>query len=101
MSLFLKESLYRPLKTEIGCAGLIDECLVNETDCFSLCSALTVLLLTTSVGAGTIAWARYNSPLGGILMTILPIGIGFVFYPFVAIPAAILIIILLMLGHKQ
>lgn len=101
MSLFLKESLQRPLKTEIGCAGLIDECLVGETDCFSLCSALTVLLLTTSVGAGAITWSRFDNPLGGILMTLLPIGIGFMFYPFVAIPAAILIILILMLGHKK
>lgn len=100
MSLFVAEALKKPVTAEVGCAGLVEECLPGEQSCFSICNALTGLLLVVSAGTGGIVWRRIGHPVPGIVAAFVPIGVGLMFYPFVGMVVGLLTLALLALRMR-
>jgi hypothetical protein len=84
-----------------GCAGLVEECLPDETSCVFICDGLMILLLISAIGAGFVAWKKFDHPAAGIVAAVIPILFGILFYVFVGIISAIAeIAILSYLGEK-
>lgn len=90
MSLFISAALGRPISSEVGCAGFVEECLPREGNCFVICNALTSFLLASAVGAGAVAWRRFAHPAAGIVGAFIPMALGLSIYPLVGIIAGIL-----------
>lgn len=72
-----------------GCAGLVEECLPDETSCVFICDGLMILLLISAIGAGFVAWKKFDHPAAGIVAAVIPILFGILFYVFVGIVSAI------------
>jgi hypothetical protein len=100
ISLFFAETLKKPITAEIGCGGLVEECLPGEQTCFSFCNALTGMLLVVSAGSGGIVWRRMRHPVPGIITALVPIGVGLMFYPFVGTVVGIVMVALLAMRRR-
>jgi hypothetical protein len=93
-SLFLT-NLFGKINSQIGCAGLIEECSPSETNCISLCSGLSLLLVAVSAGFGAYSWRRFGHPVAGMVAAFTPIVLGMLTYPFIGIIMSVVLISLL------
>ncbi len=96
MSLFLTDAFSKPLDTNVGCAGLVDECLPGEGNCVSVCSGITGVFILISLAIGFLVWRIFNHPVPGLVGVFIPILLGISTYPFVGVIIGLLIIGLLL-----
>ena len=91
-SLFISEAIKKPLSSQVGCSGLIEECLPGEYSCISLCNGLTAVLLIVAGGVGAFIWRKFEHPVFGIAGAFIPIFVGLVTYPFVGAIIGLIIV---------
>ena len=94
-SLFLSGAFSRGLTSQMGCAGLVEECSPGEGTCISLCNGLSFLLVLVAGGFGAYSWKSYNHPVAGLVAAFAPVLTGLGTYPFVGIIFGIIMFSLL------
>jgi len=95
-SLFISEALNRPVTSQFGCTGLIEECDPSETQCVSICDGLTGVLALVSFGFGGYVWRSLKHPVPGLVAAFMPVFIGMLTYPFVGIVIGVVMLGLLL-----
>ncbi|MEM2200011.1 MAG: sodium/calcium exchanger protein [Thermoplasmata archaeon] len=91
ISLFAADVLKKPI-SEIGCAGLVEECF-GEGTCISFCNIITGLVALVSIGNAGISFKKYKNPIVSFISLLLPIAVGILFYPFVGVLIGLILIL--------